>query len=82
MCEERRKESRRESDKKLVDVDALLIDLKIQQRKLGDIRRKGVDHCASVDELYDLAVRKDHYRRMASLENLINGSVSAAITNR
>lgn len=70
---------RRKADKQLIDIDALWADLRLQHRKLRDIAMKGVDTCKSMEELYDIAVRQDHYRRMADLEKHINGSLSTAI---
>ena len=80
MCKEEEPLCRRKSDEQLIDIDALWCDLRLQHRKLKDIALKGVDHCKSMDELYDLAVRQDHYRRIRELEKHINGSLSPVVT--
>lgn len=77
--QERRQECRREEDKKLIDVDVLLADLKLAQRKLRDVRLHSVDVSKAMDELYAVAVHQDHYARMRDMENRINGSISAVV---
>ena len=70
---------RRKADKQLVGVDALLSDLRLAQRKLETHRRKSVDPITAMDELYEISVHEDHYRRMADLEKRLNGSLSPVI---